>query len=153
MIIKNVRRTITIAKEFDLNILEATLLTNEEARQLPKRLRRYNKYWWLRSPGYTHDFAANVDYENVDGTGSFVKMHDIAVRPVLIISNLKSSNLEIGDTFEFGNKMFEIISDDKAFCLTDIGTSAFREDFKADDANNYEKSDVKKFIDEWFKRV
>ena len=74
------------------------------------------------------------------------------VRPVLIISNLESSGLKIGDTFEFGSKQFEIISNNKAFCLTNIGACVFKRNSNALNANNYERSDVKKFIDEWFEK-
>jgi len=136
-----------------LNITGATLLTDKEAEQLPQRLREYKKYWWLKSPGYSSLRSAFViDPGFIDDWGICVS-DSIVVRPVLIISNLESSNLKIGDTFKFGDREFEIISTDKAFCLGDIGTSIFRNDWKASDANVYEKSDVKKFIDNWFKKV
>jgi len=148
-----VTRVITKELELNLKITEATLLTIEEAEQLPEKLKNYNRYWWLRSHGYTYNFAANVIYGgSVSSVGSLVSCYNYAVRPALIISNLKSSCFRIGDTFKFGNKDFEIISNDRAFCLGDIGYSLFREDWRADDANNYEKSDVKKFIDEWFEK-
>lgn len=148
-----VTRVITEELELNLKITEATLLTIEEAKQLPEKLKNYDRYWWLQSHGYTYNFAANVIYGgSVSSAGSLVNCYNYAVRPVLIISNTESSGLKIGDVFKFGGKQFEIISDNKAFCLTDIGLCNFREDWRADDANNYEKSDVKKFIDEWFEK-
>lgn len=149
-----VKKIITSITELDLDITGATLLTIKEAEKLPKRLRKYNelRWWWLRSPGYYYRHVAVVD---IDGSiydyGSYVSCDRIAVRPVLTISNFKSSDLKIGDIFEFGGKQFEIISNDKAFCLTAIGEYAFRNDWEAQDADDYEKSDVKQFIDKWFK--
>ena len=133
-----VEKIIKSTIEYDIDILGATLLTVDEAEQLPGRLRAYDEFWWVRSSGRRSSRIANARY---------------TVRPVLIISNLESSNFQIGDTLKFGDREFEIISDDKAFCLTDIGTTWFREDSEADDANDYEKSDVKKYVDNWFKKV
>ena len=48
---------------------------------------------------------------------------------------------------------YEIVSSNIAFCLSDIGIRCFREDNKADDANDYKKSDVKKYVDKWFKKA
>ena len=136
--------------ELGLDISKATLLTVEEVRKLPERLKRYNDRWWLRSPGSYSCHVAIVNYSgSIDYEASCI---NVIIRPVLIISNLESTDLEVGDTFEFGNKEFEVISNDKAFCLTDIGRSVFRDDWKADDANDYEKSDIKKYIDEWFEK-
>ena len=137
--------------ECDLAITSATLLSIEEAEQLPRELRKYDHWWWLRSPGFYSDFAVLVDLVgSVYDRGNIVRSDDIAVRPVLLINNLKSSNLKVGDVFEFGGKQFKIVSDKLAFCLTDIGAYCFREDWQAEDANDYEKSDVKKYVDEWF---
>lgn len=142
-----------ILKEADLVITEANLLTVDEAKQLPERLIKYNLYWWLRSPSYGPNYAATVgNISPVYNTDALVNIINNAVRPVLTISNLESLGLKIGDIFEFGGKQFEIISRHRAFCLTDIGKCAFRKDKRAPDAKDYEKSDVKKFIDEWFKK-
>ena len=129
----------------------ATLLSVDEARKLlSKKDREYSNWWWLRLPGYYQDYAAYVSTDGlVDCTGYDVDYADVCVRPALKI-NLESSGLTIGDTFSFGGKTFKIISDDLAFCLEDIGTHCFRKDWKTPDANVYEASDVKKFIDAWF---
>ena len=136
--------------DVDLDITGATLLSIEEAEKLPLEMGKYDTWWWLRSPG-TDSNAAYVYY---DGTprrnGDYVENSDNTVRPALQIENLKSSNLQIGDTFDFGGKAFKIISNNLAFCLTDIGEYCFREDYRAEDSNKYEKSDVKKYVDDWF---
>lgn len=136
-----------------LLITGATLLSAEEAEKLPQHLRSYKGWWWLRSPGYYQDVAVLV---NTGGSvyygGSFVINDFGYVRPTLRISALESSNLlYIGDRFEFGGAEFEVVSDRLAFCTGDIGCCAFRRDWKAEDANVYEASDVKQFVEEWFK--
>lgn len=137
-----------------LEVSGATLLTREEVKQLPKRLREYGKWWWLKSPGNYYNYAANVFEEGyVNRFGNYVDIKNLAVRPALIISNLEVSNLNIGDTFKFGDKEFEIIFDDKALCLSDIGQCAFRKNWVASDAYDYEKSDVKKYVDNWFEKA
>lgn len=141
-------------KEVNIEITGATLLSVEEAEALPNSLRVYCRWWWLRSPGDDSILAASVHRDgSIDGFGGSVFYSGDAVRPALLISNLESSNLKIGDSIIFGNKEFEIISDSLAICKSDIGTHYFRKDWKAEDANDYEKSDVKKFIDEWFERA
>lgn len=151
MKIKNVTRV--IARETDLEITGATLLTVEEARELPEWLRKKLYWWWLRSPGKDSGHVAYVNPNgDIDNYGADVGNYYGGIRPALIISNFESSGLKIGDMFEFGDKQFEIISDKLAFCLGCITSMAFREDWKAPDANDYEKSDVKKVIDIWFER-
>lgn len=151
MKIKNVTRVIT--RETDLEITGATLLTVEEARELPEWLRKKLYWWWLQSPGKDSGHVAYVGVTgDIDNYGADVGNYYGGIRPALKISNLESSGLKIGDMFEFGGRQFEIISDDKAFCLGCITSKAFRDDWRADDANDYEKSDIKKYIDEWFKR-
>ena len=137
-----------------LDISGTTLLSVEEARKLPEKLREYGNQWWLRSPGHNPYITALVRNSGyVSSYGDFVDFSTVFVRPALKISNLSSSNFKIGDQFELGGVPFEIISNDMAFCLEDIGRHCFREDSEAKDANVYEKSDVKKYIDDWFESV
>lgn len=140
-----------ITEDVNLDIVGATILSIEEAEKLPIKLRKYDRWWWLRSPGRSSCFAACVlSGGSVSDNGNGVSNRFAAVRPALQIKNLNSTTLKIGDIFEFGGKTFKIISDKLAFCLTDIGEHCFRGDGRARGANNYEKSDIKKFVDEWF---
>lgn len=139
---------ITSCEPSELEIRGATLLSTDEARKLPLRLRKYNDWWWLRSRGSYGSHAAFV-YTNglVNDYGSFAN-YDNAVRPALQLKNLESSDLKIGDVFKFGGKEFEIISDTLAFCTTDIGKHRF-------DAhrNNYKRSEIKRYVDAWFEKA
>ena len=133
-----------------------TLLSVEEAKNLLTQEQRKCKYnnkpcwWWLRSPGsYQYDAAAVSSVGSVNYFGRTVDYDDVCVRPALILSNLKSSNLKSGDKFKFGGYTFTVISEEYALCDEAIAEMAFRKDRKAKDANVYEKSDVKKFLDNW----
>ena len=141
-----------------------TLLSVEEAEDLLTEEQRKCKYnnkpcwWWRRSPGYHQYFAAFVfDDGSVYYFGDGVHTGFACVRPALILSTLKSSNLKsieklgVGEHFEFGGYTFTVISKKYALCDEAIAEMAFREDLIAKDANVYEKSDVKKFLDNWFR--
>lgn len=134
-----------------LEITGATLLSVEEAKQLDENTLKAKDNWRLRSPGF-YDYRAafvygvNGDvYDSGDGVDQ-----SFGVRPALKINGLESSNLEIGDTITFGDHSFTIISDKYALCDDIIGEYPFRKDWRAKDANNYEASDIKKHIDDWF---
>ena len=159
MRVKNVTRC--IAKDAELDITGARLLTITEAEALlPERLFISGYTWWLMSPIDVNDtiwcsLTRNYIYAVHEDGSIFPHICDIdfyGVRPALKISNLRSSDLKIGDTFEFGMYRFEIISNRLAFCLDYIASMAFREDWMKPDASDYNKSDVKKYIDDWFKR-
>lgn len=134
-----------------------TLLSVEEAENLLTQWERiciykeYPYWWWLRSPGSSEDYAA---YVGTDGTiyrsGVRTDFDNNCVRPVLILSDIGSSNLQIGDIFEFGDNNFKIISSKYALCERAIEKCAFRKDSGERGANVYEKSDVKKIVDKWF---
>ena len=133
-----------------------TLLSLEEYQELKPNISLLNRLWWLRSPGYDGYRAAFVDgeYGFVSAYGDFVDDNGgnvrraFCVRPALV---LESSTLQIGDNFEFGNHIFTVISEKYALCNDSIGDHCFREDWKAKDANDYKKSDVKIYIESWAK--
>ena len=106
-----------------------TLLSTEEAENLLTKEQRKCKYnnkpcwWWLRSPGFHQDIAAYVYNDgSVYYNGDIVNIGSGCVRPALILSTLKSSNLKsieklgVGEHFEFGGYTFTIISNKLALC-------------------------------------
>lgn len=140
---------ITYTQE-ELEISGATLLSIEEAESLPLHLLEHdNGWWWLRSPSKVPNCVTTVfDDGTINYLGCDVR-NQYFLRPALQISNLRS--WKIGDRFRFGNVEFEIISNDIAFCTTDIGRCEFGEvNYITFDANDYETSEAKKHIDAWF---
>lgn len=132
----------------------ATLLSVEEAKNVNKEILKADIDWWLCSPGFDGDYAACVfgDYGSVSDIGNYVE-DSYGVRPALEISNLESSGYKIGESVYFGGYSFTIISDTYALCDDMIGECAFRKDSKAKDANKYETSDIKRYVETWFEKV
>lgn len=133
----------------------ATLLTAEEAENIRKETLAMGCWWWLKTPVASEcsDYIALVKADgSVHHAGCSV-FNVSSVRPALKISKLKGSKLQIGDQFQFGDRTFEIVSADRALCTEIIGMRAFREGWKAENPNDYEISDVGKFIDEWYGRM
>ena len=134
-----------ITVERDICITDVTLLTKEEAETLPKEIRNIDKWWWLRSPSHSQFGAALMasygapyyDYVNSSGVG---------VRPAL---KIESTNLTKGDKFEMAGQKWTVINEDTALCDDIVGKAHFRKDWKAPDANDYEASDIKKWLAEW----
>ena len=83
------------------------------------------------------------------GSGDYVHSDGICVRPALRILNLASYNLHAKDTIRLAGKRWTVISDDLILCDEIVGNCAFRDDYEAPDANDYEKSDVKKWLENW----
>ena len=131
----------------ELEITGATLLSVEEAKTLlTVEDRACGWWWWLRSPGYFEDSVVDVDEDGlVHALGGTVRGYSVGVRPVLRIANLECSNLEIGDKFCFGNEYFKVISANLALCNSIVGYTRF--DAKS---NDYEDSEIKKYVDHWF---
>lgn len=139
-----------VRKDVNLDVQGITLLSVEEYEACREYVPPFNGIWWLRSPGSSSEYAAVVSRSGgVYSYGGSVS-YDYAVRPALKLVGLKSANLQIGDNFRLFGHDWTVVSDTHALCNDSIGESPFREDYEAEDANNYEKSDIKRFIEEWF---
>ncbi len=134
-----------------LKVTGITLLSIKEYETAKEYVPLVNGWWWLRSPGDISGRAAYVEhYGRVNTYGNYVDSTDIAVRPALLILNLDSSNLNPGDRIvDFCGSDWTVISDNMVLCDTEVGTHCFREDWVADGANDYKKSDVKKWLENW----
>ena len=135
-----------------LHITGATLLSAEEAREVDKDMLKADQDWWLCSPGNIDDYAAFVygDDGYVDVIGGLVE-NAFGVRPALQLGNLESSIYQIGDTLSFGDHSFTVISEKYALCDEIIKKHPFCND--RNKTNDYETSDIKVFVDNWFDRA
>jgi hypothetical protein len=136
-----------------LKVTGITLLSLEEYEQAKKHIPMIRGWWWLRSPGGSSNSAAYVMNDGwVDTYGNGVDYTNIVVRPALLISNLDSFNLKLGDRIvDFCRCDWTVIPGNMVLCDTGVGTHCFREDWGAPDANDYEKSDVKAWLENWAK--
>lgn len=138
-----------VVKEEDTNVTfyGITLLSKEEYLDNANLISNNANWWWLRSPSIRHSLAEYVNddgslgYNYVDGVGG-------CVRPVLI-GNLKSSNLERGTKFNLAGRTWTVLNDELALCDESVGKTYFRKDWQAADANNYDTSDIKKWLYNW----
>jgi len=133
------------------DITGATLLSIEEASEyLTYKERKYDFWWWLRSPGDDSDCAANVDTSgSISDYGNLVSYGNVYVRPALQIKNLKSTNLLVGDTFRIIEYEFKVISNDLAWMYdSHIGQYPFNKN--SEGGNDYNTSDIKWYVDKWF---
>ncbi len=134
----------------DIEISEITLLSVNEAKALSREVRKTGSWWWLRLPGMDPNDAAFVNNcGEVITIGNCVISLYGGVRPALRFSNSESLNLVPGVSFEVGGERWTIIDDGLALCDRIIEKSVFRTDTNAPDANDYEKSDVKTWLENW----
>lgn len=106
-------------------------------------------WWWLRSPGCYSDYVAYINEDgSVNDLGFPVFYSKCFVRPVLWL-NQGSAHLKISEKFRFGDKTWTYIGDGFAIADEPFCKMAFRKDANAEDANSYEASDVKKYLDAW----
>ena len=135
--------------EVDLDIAEVTLLSAEEYEAAKDVIPMRDEFWWLWSPcsegsnraGFVDD-RGRLDFDGVDNDY-------VGVSPALKIRNLRSSNLSRGDKFELAGHAWTVVSDDMALCDEIVGYTCFRKDYEAEDANDYEASDIKKWLEAW----
>lgn len=144
-----VNQIITTTRERELGIDGITLLSVEEYEACKDIIPRTACTWWLRSPGFISETAAYVYGDGyANSYGAYVN-YNYAVRPALEIYDLDSSGLQIGDKFNLFGYNWTVISDVYALCDELLGDLCFRKDSKAEGANLYELSDIRKYINEW----
>ena len=142
-----VLKQIITKEQIDLDILDITLLSKEEYETYHDFISPVNSWWWLRSSGTDQRFVAEVR-----STGliryDLVDRDCVAIRPVLIY-NPKSSDLVSGDTIDLAGHMWTILKDGLMLCDEAVDYTVFRKERMAANANDYEASDAKKWLENW----
>ena len=148
-----------------VEIKEITLLTAEEATQLPKELLEIGNWWWLRSPGIHNGWVWAVSDEGEvvnDGADVWADWDD--TRPALKI--VPEESLQIGERAELFGRTWTKVFPDTLLCDSSIGKNQFREfdtivygtpagivqvrDTEEDpDGNVWETSDIKVRLEQW----
>lgn len=145
------QKQIITHEPMDITIDKITLLSIEEYKRCRERISIIDCWWWLRSPSYYSYYAkSGTPGGNIDSLGNFVNFDNRGVRPVVVLRlNPESPNPQIGDRLEFAGHTWTVIDDDMALCDGPAGYTCFRRNWQAPDANDYEKSDVKKWLENW----
>ena len=144
------KQLIVTKKNVDLDIAEVTLLSAKEYMAAKKYIpARHEWGFWLRSFDSGDD--RKVGIVNNYGTLSLVyaQYENGGVSPALRIQNLRSFNLIPGEKAELAGYTWTVIADDLLLCDDVVGYTRFRKDRKAKDANDYEASDIKKWLEAW----
>ena len=140
----------------DLKISGITLLTEKEARSLPKNIRKIEHNWWTKSP-YPHEYGDVNRAFYVDESGKINDEevnHEYGVRPALKIYDLQCSGLCVQSQFRLAGFEWTIISEHRALCNSMIGINVFNRGpiDRPNIDNNYETSDIKAELEKWCDR-
>ena len=140
-----VKKRIIATEDIVVPFYGIRLLSEQEYITYSRKINEIDYWWWLSSPDSNKIFAACVC---IDGHNSYmcVNRKNGAVRPVLIGRFCK---LKQGDEFELAGYTWTVLNDELALCNDVIGYTCFRKDLVADDANEYDASDVKKWLYDW----
>ena len=134
----------------EIKFSEITLLSIDEYKSNRDLIPAFNYWWWLRSPGYDQRSAMCVTADD-SLLDDYVYLTNGFVRPALRIWNPESSNLVPGNKLIIAGETWTVLRGGLALCDGAIEISEFRKDESASDANVYEKSDVKKLVEDWAK--
>lgn len=142
--------------ETGIDIKEITLLSIEELNSLqvpvpteiiPCWMHHKEDGWWLRS---THDgYGMTVTNDKDRIVVKKPMSHYCGVRPVLKVDRL-SSDLQIGDNVRIFGYTWTVVSHKLILCDMIVGQTVFKHP-RSDDSNSYEISDIKKWLDKWYK--
>ena len=144
------RRIIESKSEKDC-IEYITLLSKDEAKKLPKAMRKFDGFWWLMDKGSNWrnwDLAASV---NEDGSiNSYGSRVDILgrVRPKIVVCDDIVSDLQFGDTTNLLGVEWIFIGDNSLMSKEEIGYSKFNERASSV-SNTYEGSQIQKYLQDW----
>lgn len=134
----------------NIDITDITLLSIEEYEVAKDNIPSVDGWWWLRSPNCFSLYATCVrPGGGVNGNGHIVNGYYIGVRPAIRI-NPKSVDLQIGDKVRLKGFTWTYVSEGILLCDSIITQMPFRKDWKAEDANRYEASDIKAYLDKRF---
>lgn len=148
-------KSITLLSKED--VMDLTEKTFTGGGPIPKNILELHdgsSEYWLSTAGtrnYNYVMTVTSDTGKIFVPGDFVDA-SCAIRPVLIVSNLMS-RYSIGDTVEFGDSdlTYTVISKNKVLANFSLGQMPFRRAYAAGDANDYEKSDIKEWLEYWAK--
>lgn len=149
-------------KRMDINVTGITLLSIKEYEATWKHIPELADDWWLRTPGYSntgkydseyvacietlyYDSSRKTSYINKSG---YLATSSQAVRPALQLDR-KLLSLHIDDRFSFADHTWFYIGKGLAICEDALCKMPFRIDYKAEDQNVYEWSDVAAYLERW----
>ena len=144
-----------------LTVTGASLISYEAVNGLSEETCNLTDWWWTRSKGASGKMVAYVPGANRGGAVSAftAKLGVIAdnvqgtIRPVLKLTDFEKSGYKVGDTFQIGDYCFDIISESEALSRQGISQGPFRSNWQARNANDYEFSDARVVVEDWYHKT
>ena len=132
-----------------MEIKEITLLSKEEFESCKEFIKPFEGWWWLRSPGRRCNALCVASQNNFYGaSGLIVDKTFVSVRPALRIDP-DSSGITPGKEIQLAGQTWTAVSGSLMLCDQEITKMGFRDDWQAPDANCYDTSDVRKYLESW----
>ena len=152
----------------NIKFKEITLASVDEVKGLDQNILAAEESWYLRTPGkavyriavvgddgLVYEDGGDVDASYIyEDDGVLVNDNCPLVRPVLRAADPDSIDIEEGDTVYFNDIEWIYIGNGLFLLFDPYVHMPFRKcsvDDIPDDANDYEHSDVKKYLDAWAK--
>ncbi len=154
----------------EIEIEGVSLLSTKEAKEYKELIKKYidnRRDLWLREESPANDGAVAVLYVDTDDiVKEFPRSHHY-IHPVLKVRNLKELDVHPGDRLYIFRMWWVALSSDQLISQTEIGYGCFdvgkikRTDFVTSDycrrddeglTNDYEKSVLKEWLENWFDR-
>lgn len=130
----------------EVTISGATLLSREEYLGNMDIISTKLLWFWLRDGSKKEfDLASAVYYRDILGFYEVESAFNVV--PALY---LKDSNLSLGTKITYAGESFTVLRNNTAICDRPVIKMAFREDYWSEDANNYDYSDVRGWLESWF---
>ncbi len=131
-----------------IHLLDARLLSMNEYLQNIEIIGTRKPCMWRQDACLEQSDLAAAAYSGTE-VGYYEVDYVFSVVPALV---LQESDLPAGTKLTYARQSFTILPTGLALCDKPLAKLAFREDWKAKDANSYQNSDVKRTIDSWFFR-
>ena len=143
-----IQKHIVTKQDMDIDIRGVTLLSVDEYNENRDLIPLHDDLWWLRSSYSFNDYIAGCVYDYGSVYNNDVYNDGVGVSPALIL-NPESSHLNPGDRFDMAGVTWTMLRGNLAQCDEIVGNCPFRREWRANDANVYEASDVRKWVENW----
>ena len=136
--------------EISIKLKDVTIPSGEEIERWTSRIPSENKWYWLRSADKEQGIAGIAGKNNkINAYGDDVDNKN-GVRPLLLFDT-EDCDLISGAKITKNEVVYTVISSGVMIADKIVGTTHFNSTKDSDVSNDYSKSDVKKWLDDWAK--
>ena len=136
--------------EISIKLKDVTIPSGEEIERWTSRIPSENKWYWLRSADKEQGIAGIAGKNNkINAYGDDVDNKN-GVRPLLLFDT-EDCDLISGAKITKNEVVYTVISSGVMIADKIVGTTHFNSAKDSDVSNDYSKSDVKKWLDDWAK--